>query len=307
MQKKIGNRVLILGGGRWGQITYNNLFNETFVEKIQIISKTLKLTKSILKEKNIKVQKKINYETIKDYDLIIICKNNISKIRYFKKLLNFNNILVIEKPFIIKKNIEKFLLSFSKKNFYLSLPWFFEFKIKRSVEKFINKDYANKVTFIWFDNNQKKYGLKKNFDKNIFYTEDIFSHIFSIIYNRKLTKAKLKFLSFDIYNNIEYLLFEYNNIKFEIQCSNTIKKKFRKIIFNRDTKKIGHIKIRDKYFYVNNDIKNTNSKFSKNLDSLKLQYKYLLNNKNLKEFKGLSSSQILYQNYLYKLCKKNFS
>ena len=51
MQKKIGNRVLILGGGRWGQITYNNLLNENFIEKIDIISKTLKLTNSILKKK----------------------------------------------------------------------------------------------------------------------------------------------------------------------------------------------------------------------------------------------------------------
>ena len=25
MQKKIGFRVLVIGGGRWGQITYNNL------------------------------------------------------------------------------------------------------------------------------------------------------------------------------------------------------------------------------------------------------------------------------------------
>ena len=96
-------------------------------------------------------------------------------------------------------------------------------------------------------------------------------------------------------------------MRVEIECSNTNKKKFRKIVFNKDTKKVGNINILDKYFYLNDNIKNINSKFFKNSDSLKLQYKYLLKNKNLKQFKNLSFFQILYQHYLYKLCKKNYS
>ena len=80
MQKKTGNKVLILGGGRWGQITYNNLINESFIYKLQVISRSLKLTKSILKDKNTAIQRKLNYKEIKNYDLITICKNNISKI-----------------------------------------------------------------------------------------------------------------------------------------------------------------------------------------------------------------------------------
>jgi ribosomal protein L24 len=133
MPKQIGNKILILGGGRWGQITYNNLFDEAFIEKLQIISKSLKLSKSILKDKNIKIQKKIDYNKIKNYNLISICKNNISKLRYLKKLYNFKNILVIEKPLIIKKKINRFLLSFSKRKFFLSLPWYFETKIKNNI------------------------------------------------------------------------------------------------------------------------------------------------------------------------------
>ena len=185
MPKKIGNKVLILGGGRWGQITYNNLFNLGFVYKLEIISRFLKLTKSILKAKDTKIQRKINYKNIKSYNLIIICKNNISKIRYLKKLQNFKNILVIEKPLIIKNNIKKFLLFFSKKNFFISLPWFFEYNLKRFIKNFKKKGHVDQIKFIWFDNNQKKYGLSKNYDSNIFYSEDIFPHIFSIIYDDK--------------------------------------------------------------------------------------------------------------------------
>tara|TARA_B100000787_G_C16170817_1_gene286421 strand:+ start:515 stop:1432 length:918 start_codon:yes stop_codon:yes gene_type:complete len=305
MQKKTGNKVLILGGGRWGQITYNNLFNETFIYKLQIISRFLKLTKSILKNKNTKIQKKLNYKEIKDYNLIIICKNNISKLKYLKKLYDFKNILVVEKPLIIKNNINKFLLFFSKKNFFISLPWFFEDNLKKIINNFIDKDDASHIKFIWFDNNQKKYGLSKNYDKNIYYSEDIFSHIFSILYNDKLGSTNLEFLSFNIKNKIEYLSFNYNKIKVEIQCSNKINKNFRKIVLNKNKKIIGQIKILDKYVSVNNNIKNINTRFRKKLNNLTRQYKYLLNQKNIKEFKNLCYYQILYQNHLHKLCKKS--
>ena len=120
MQKKTGNKVLILGGGRWGQVTYNNLFNESFIKKLQLISRSFKLTNSILKDKKPKIQRRINHKEIKNYDLITICKNNISKIRYLKKLRDFKNILVVEKPLIIKNNINKFLLSFSENFFFKS-------------------------------------------------------------------------------------------------------------------------------------------------------------------------------------------
>lgn len=120
MQKKTGNKVLILGGGRWGQVTYNNLFNKSFINKLQLISRSFKLTNSILKDKKTKIQRRINHKEIKNYDLITICKNNISKIRYLKKLRDFKNILVVEKPLIIKNNINKFLLSFSENFFFKS-------------------------------------------------------------------------------------------------------------------------------------------------------------------------------------------
>lgn len=305
MQKKTGNKVLILGGGRWGQITYNNLFNEGFVYKLQIISRFLKLTKSILKDKNIKIQRKLDYKKIKSYNLIIICKNNISKIRYLKKLYDFKNILVIEKPLIIKKNINKFLLFFSKKNFFISLPWFFEYNIKKIINTFIDRGDTSHIKFIWFDNNQKKYGLSKNYDKNIYYSEDIFSHIFSILYNDKFNSSNLEFLSFNIKNKIEYLSFNYNKIKIEIQCSNKINKNLKKIILKKNKKIIGQIKITNQYYYVKDNIKNINTKFRKKLNNLTIQYKYLLSQKNTKEFKNLCYQDILYQNHLHKLCKKS--
>lgn len=305
MQKKTGNKVLILGGGRWGQITYNNLFNESFIYKLQIISRFLKLTKSILKDKNTKIQRKLNYKESKSYNLIIICKNNISKIKYLKKLYDFKNILVVEKPLIIKNNINNFLLYFSKKNFFISLPWFFENNLKKIINNFIDKDNASHIKFIWFDNNQKKYGLSKNYDKNIYYSENIFSHIFSILYNDKFASTNLKFLNFNIKNKIEYLSFSYNKMKIEIQCSNKINKNLRKIVLNKNKKIIGQIKILDKYININDNIRNINTRFHKKLNNLTRQYKYLLTQKNIKEFKNLCYYQILYQNHLHKLCKKS--
>ena len=305
MQKKTGNKVLILGGGRWGQITYNNLFNESFIYKLQIISRFLKLTKSILKDKNTKIQRKLNYKESKSYNLIIICKNNISKIKYLKKLYDFKNILVVEKPLIIKNNINNFLLYFSKKNFFISLPWFFENNLKKIINNFIDKDNASHIKFIWFDNNQKKYGLSKNYDKNIYYSENIFSHIFSILYNDKFGSTNLKFLNFNIKNKIEYLSFSYNKMKIEIQCSNKINKNLRKIVLNKNKKIIGQIKILDKYININDNIRNINTRFHKKLNNLTRQYKYLLTQKNIKEFKNLCYYQILYQNHLHKLCKKS--
>ncbi len=305
MRKKIGNKVLILGGGRWGQITYNNLLNENFIGTLQIVSKSLELRNSILKKKNIKVQRVLNYKRIKNYNLISICKNNVTKIQYLKKLNNFKNILVIEKPVIVKRNINSFLSSFYKKNFYVSLPWFFETKIKSKLDKFINTNPIKNIKFIWFDCSEKKHGLLKKFDKDIFYTEDIFSHIFSILYNKKTNSKKLRFLSFHIKNNIEYLSFEYNKIRIDLECSNKINKKIKKIVFNGNKKKIGYIKILDKCFYTNDSKKKNKMKFHKKSDALKLQYKYLLKNKNLLVFKNLGSKQILYQNSLYKFCKKS--
>ncbi len=58
MRKKIGYRVLILGGGRWGQITYNNLSSLKSVSELSMISRTLTLNNSIINNKNIKIKKK---------------------------------------------------------------------------------------------------------------------------------------------------------------------------------------------------------------------------------------------------------
>lgn len=303
MQEKIGNKILILGGGRWGQITYNNLFNTNFTHDIQIISKFLNLSKSILKNKNVRIKRKINYSKIKNYNLIIICKNNISKIKYLKKLKDFSNILVIEKPLIIKNNIKKFLLFFSKKKFFISLPWYFEFNLKKIIKNFINSSNVNHIKFIWFDDNKKKYGLSKNYDKNICYSEDIFSHIYSIIHDDKSKPSNLKFSSFKIKNNIEYVIINYKKIKIEIHCSNQINKNLRKIVFNNNKKIIGQIKISDRYFHINDKIKKIHTKLNKRLNNLTTQYKYLLNEKKIKKFKNLCIQQILYQNQLHILCK----
>lgn len=128
MQKKIGYRVLVIGGGRWGQITYNNLSSLASISELDLISRTLNINNSILNNKNITIKKNLNFKKLKKYHLIVICKNNISKFKYFKKIKHLKSLIVIEKPLIVKENLKKFLLYFKKGNFFVSLPWYFEKK-----------------------------------------------------------------------------------------------------------------------------------------------------------------------------------
>ena len=65
MQKKIGFRVLVIGGGRWGQITYNNLSSLASISELNLISRTLNVNNSILNKKNITIKRNINLKELK--------------------------------------------------------------------------------------------------------------------------------------------------------------------------------------------------------------------------------------------------
>ena len=68
MRKKIGYKILILGGGRWGQITYNNLSSLSSVSELSMISRTLNINNSIINNKNLKIKKNLNLKEVKRYD-----------------------------------------------------------------------------------------------------------------------------------------------------------------------------------------------------------------------------------------------
>ena len=119
MLRKIGDDVLIIGGGRWGQITYNNLIGLKLINKLILISKKINLKKNILKNENIEICKYFNLKKFQRYDLIIICKNNDKKIDFLRRISNFKNKVVIEKPIILKRNINFFLNKFKKKKLLL--------------------------------------------------------------------------------------------------------------------------------------------------------------------------------------------
>ena len=304
MQKKTGCRVLILGGGRWGQITFNNLNSLNSVSELKIISRTLDIKNSIIDCKNFKIKKNINFKEIKKYNLIVICKNNISKFQFFKKIKHLKSIIVIEKPFIIKRNIKNFLYSFKKGKFFISLPWFFERKLKKIFHYLIFSKKIDRVNFFWYDQVDKKYGLKKKFDKDIYYTEDIFPHIFSILYEKTYKTNIINFSSFNIENKIESLKFNFNTTKVDLKCSNKTYRSYKKIVFFKGKKKVFEIKISDKYFFIKDVIKKKNIKIKNKSDNLIKQYKYLINFENLNEYKHTCYQQILYQSHLNKLCKK---
>ena len=296
MQKKIGYRVLVIGGGRWGQITYNNLSSLTSISELNLVSRTLNINNSILNNKNLKVKRNLNLKELKKYHLIIICKNNISKLKYFKKIKHLKSLIVIEKPLIIKDNLKKFLLYFKKGKFFVSLPWFFEKKIKKIFYDLISVKKIDRINFFWFDKINKKHGIKKRFDKDTYYVEDIFSHIFSLLYEKFYKNNNTIFSSFDIKKKIENLEFTFNNIKIDLKCSNKINKKYKIIVFFKGEQKISEIKISDKYFLIKDYKTKKKREIANNSDNLIKQYKHLLNQK-----KQLNLKRLVCIKYFFKV------
>ena len=306
MQRKIGAKVIILGGGRWGQVTYNNLIKLKLVNKIILISRRISLKKNILENKNVNIYRNFNFEKYKKFNLIIICKNNHNKINYLKKLSKFKNKVVIEKPLIIKKNIKVFLKLFEKKNYYISLPWYFEYNLKKIYNNLLRQNKINRIKFIWYDNNKKKYGLRKNFDKKIYYIEDVFSHLFSILNLKTSNLKSLKFKQFKIIDNVEYLSFLYNKIEVQVECSNKIKKNQQDIFFYNNENILFKFLFSDKIFRIFDSDNRIIHKSIRALNGLKYQYEYLLSERKKNYYKKICYFQILYQNQLYNLIKQNF-
>lgn len=304
MQKKIGFKALIIGGGRWGQITYNNLRKIKEISRVEIVSRTLDLNNSIITDKKIIKKYNLILKQASHFDLIIICKNNSSKLKYLKKIINLKSIIVVEKPLIIKNNLNIFIYNIKKKSFLISLPWFFENSLKKKIFNYISINKINVINFYWYDSPNKKYGLEKKFDDSIFFCEDIFSHIYSLLYNKE-KKNIIKFVSFKNNNNIEYLEFFFENIKINLNCSYKVNKAFKSISFKKNHKTVSKININNKNFLVKNYLKNKDLIIKNNSDNLIKQYKYILNHQNKYDLKYLTNKLIIYQNNLSKLCKKS--
>ena len=134
--------------------------------------------------------------------------------------------------------------------------------------------------------------------------EDIFSHIFSLLYEKFYKNNNTIFSSFDIKKKIENLEFTFNNIKIDLKCSNKINKKYKIIVFFKGQQKISEIKISDKYFLIKDYKTKKKREIANNSDNLIKQYKHLLNQKKTTEFKKTCLHQILFQSQLNKLCQK---
>jgi hypothetical protein len=143
----------------------------------------------------------------------------------------------------------------------------------------------------------------KKFDEKINYTEDIFSHIFSLLYLKKKQNL-IDFSSYNIKKNIEFLEFIHDNLKISIKCSKNLNLNSKRVTFIKKKKVISEIVIKSKYFLVRDFNENNNFKFKNNSDNLVKQYQYILEHDDTKEFKNVCNKLIIYQNELHKLCKK---
>ena len=73
---------------------------------------------------------------------------------------------------------------------------FFE-KIKKIFYDLISVKKIDRINFFGLIK-IKKHGIKKRFDKDTYYVEDIFSHIFSLLYEKFYKNNNTIFSSFDI-------------------------------------------------------------------------------------------------------------
>ena len=245
-KNEIKKDILLIGSGRWGKILLEEI-NKNFINIKNIYVFTnypISLKKWIYKKKyknicifkNISDLKKINTK------FALIANKNKDHFKFCKKLLYLGYNILVEKPFVLNlKNYKKLIqISKNKKLFLLlGLQFFYAYYFSYIKKKIIKKYKINNISFEWFDKkNEKKNNLLKKHDVNINYIEDVFYHIYSIVYIF-LGKGSFKFGNEALTNNhVQSLVFRHNKCNINLNCSRKWNQRKRIIkfkLFNGNT------------------------------------------------------------------------
>jgi len=284
---KINHKILIVGRGRWSQVIINELSsNFSNLEKIFVFS-------SKFKDKKKNINKKIIYTNsfnlIKKQKIkyIVIANKNSEHLKYIKLFLKNGNYILCEKPLMVTKNQLANLTNRLKKNkcsVAIGMQFFYAFYFNFINKKVIANKKIKKIKIDWLDKkNEKRNGFSKKHDLKINFIEDIFYHVYSILYllmgvkkysfdKKPLKKNKSVQLEFVVNNKINAIL---NSSRNHNQRSRTVK-----IYFNNKD-----------YLFLN---------FSKHTD-----VKVKFNGKKIKIPSKLMSKTIKYQLYFFLRLKKN--
>jgi len=205
--KSIKKNILLIGGGRWSKILITEIYkNFKNIKIIFVFTRSKKKFEKWAINKNIKricILKKLSLIKKKKCNFAIVANKNKDHFRFILKLIDYNFNILVEKPFI--KNLKNFnkiyKLSKKKKLFILVSLQFMYSRYFFFIKKFLKKKKIFQLEFDWYDkNSESRYGFPKIHDKSIHYAEDIFYHVYSILFLflgckkikfRKIEKEKL--------------------------------------------------------------------------------------------------------------------
>ena len=276
--KRLQKIILICGTGRWANIHLNEIIKLNFFDKIYIFSRNKIKNRNFFSDNiqniiHVSNFAKINFSNI---NLVTLTSHNKNNYSYLRKLMKIKSDILIEKPINFNEiELNKILISRKLSKTYLSMPWLYDDNLKK-IAKLIKNEKIKNIKFFWYANDKKRYGANRKFDKSIFFSQDIISHILSILM-RITGNANVKFIyeNFYIRKKNEFLNFTYDKYKINLKCNriNNINK--RKIMINLDDGNSLTIYLGTNIvsLYKNNELIYRNKALKNNL--LK-QYKYLL-------------------------------
>jgi hypothetical protein len=270
---KKNKKILIFGSGRWARIyiSYLKKYSQSiyvYTYKKSLLEKNFdtKKVKNLFITNNLKVLKDLIF------DRIIIANKTVSHVKSLKKIakLGKRNIpCLIEKPFSQNINYLNTTKYFIKQN-YLSLQYSFSdyfFYLKKKIKG----QNILCISMFWYD----KASEKKNYNKKMFFIEDVYYHFFSIlrffIPNDLLDLQKADNLSINKSN----LKFKTNKILVQlfVKKSCNLKKRILVIKTKNGMYKIDFVKLNIVKMYFQNRLV---KKFKKNLLLIKRQLFYFL-------------------------------
>ena len=233
-KNKINSDIVMIGGGRWTKVLIIEIIkNFPNIKRIFIFTKNEKKIK-IWKEKkkidNLFFLRNLRIVKSNNIKFAVVANKNEDHYDSCKKLINAGCNILVEKP--LSDNIQNFkkliLLSKKKKRYViLGMQFFYSYFFHYIKCEILKKKKIKELNFFWFDRkNELRHGEVKKYDKNLSFFEDIFYHIYSIIF-LFLDHGKIKANSI-FKKNKNKISFIYDNTKVTINFSRL--SKFRKRI-----------------------------------------------------------------------------
>ena len=302
--------ILIVGSGRWGKTTIQEINKNFKSVKIFVYTKHQNQIKKWSKSKKINFTFVNNFKEINRLKIThaIVLNNNKDHYKYVKKLLFLRIKTLVEKPITNSSNQFKNLYRISKDlkvNLLVSLPFLYSYYFFY-YKKFLSNKNIFLIKFFWTDKNAEyRNGIKKKHQPINFFI-DILYHVYCIMLIF-LGKGKITYNKTNLSPKINTYKFKYNNKHLiEIFCKRDSKKRNRIIQIYFDNYKKNEINftnnLSSKLLYSNQKL----LKCPKIYQNLTLAYQ-IFNFLNITNYKQISINDVRnlknFLNTLFKIKK----